>query len=243
MDDKETVAMTARSSFFALLAGVTFAMSALGAEVRGVISKVDPQKGQLVLEGRSRGARGTSMTFVLDKDTQILIGRQPGKLGDLPVGKRARVVYEDHAGRLTALRITVAAVLSTQATPKTKSGAVISAEAGAVAGTLRRVALTDREIVIIGPGPKGGPDLETTLFVPNEAKITRGEKAMSFDDLKEGDQVVAYSEKRDGFLQAKTIEVGTATVRQAPPAQQARVERVRQILKMVDSYLEELSKK
>jgi hypothetical protein len=228
------------SSYALSLAGVVLvAVAAIGAEVRGVISKVDTDKNEVVVEGRGRGARGMAMTFVLDKDTQILIGRQPGKPGDLHVGKRARVVYEDRGGKPVAVRITVPPALLAQTKPQTEPA--ISTNAGAITGTLRRVALTDREIVIVGGSGAGGQAVETTLFVPAQAKISRGDKAISFDDLREGESVAAHAEKRDGVLEAKSIQVGGGSLpAPLPTGQQVRGERVRHILKMVDSYLEEM---
>ena len=41
----------------------------------------------------------------------------------------------------------------------------VPANADAVTGVLRRVAYSDREVVVIGPGPKG-TETETTVAVP-----------------------------------------------------------------------------
>src|SRR5258708_10013328 len=89
-------------SFLALLvAGAT----AFAADFRGVITRVDPEKKEVVLEGRGKGARGMSMTFHVDKDTQIVLGQEAGVLGDLATGKRVRVIYEVKDGKDVATRI------------------------------------------------------------------------------------------------------------------------------------------
>jgi hypothetical protein len=104
---------------------------------------------------------------------------------------------------------------------------------------LIRVALTDREIVVIGPGPGGEAETETTLMVPEEARISRGEKAVQLEDLKEGERVVVKTEKRDGKWAAVSIQAGGPA---APAAARGRrIERVRQILRMVDGFLEQLA--
>ena len=63
-------------------------------------------------------------------------------------------------------------------------------------GVLQRVALTDREIVVIGPGAKGEPELESILTVPEDARITKDAKPAKLEDLKEGERVVVRTEKR-----------------------------------------------
>ena len=52
-----------------------------------------------------------------------------------------------------------------------------------MSGSLIRVALTDREIVVISPGAKGEEDKETTIQVPEKVQITEGKKALKLDDL------------------------------------------------------------
>ncbi len=231
--------MTAKSCVLGLMAALILALQAPAEEVRGVIIKADAGKKELILEGRGKGARGRSMTFLVDKDTQILIGKQPGQMADLVAGKRARVTYEFQGGRRVATLIMLhgAAPAASEIMPVPK-------DANAVSGVLRRVALTDREIVVISPAAQGKTEKETTLAVPENAKITKDQKAIRFDDLKEGQQVVVHPEKQGGKLVAKSIEVGAASKTNMPGAGGGpRTEKLRQILKMIDAYLEQAAQK
>jgi hypothetical protein len=203
--------MRTPACLLALFAPVVLSVAAPAAEVRGVLAKVDPDKKEVVLEGRGRGARGLTFTFTTNADTRVLIGDETGHLSDLMPGKRAHVIYEMHGDERMALVIqshgTIAA--PTPAAPAT-------ADPNAITGTLQRVAYTEREIVVVGPGPKG-PETETTLAVPDNVKVTRDGKTIRFDDLKEGEKVAVTPEKRDGKRVAAAIQVGAAAPAAAKP--------------------------
>ena len=102
---------------------------------------------------------------------------------------------------------------------------------------MQRVALTDREIVVIGGDGKS----ETTFSVPESAKIVKNDKSVKLDDLKEGDKVAVVGEKRDGKRLASTIQVGGSGV--PAGADKSRVARLRSILQMVDQFLEMAEKR
>ena len=215
--------MIARSCTFSLLAGLLFALAAPAAEIRGIIIKASADKKELMLEARGRGLRGRVMTFILNKDTQVLVGKQPGKLTDLAPGKRVRVVFEDQDGERVAVLITLHAVPPALLPPPQ--------DTQGVSGTLRRVAVTDREIVVVRPDPKGGPEQETTLPVPDDAKITRDQKPIRLEDLREGESVVVQTETKGGKLRARSIQAGARPGTAAPE----RGDRVRQLLKIIDA--------
>lgn len=215
----------------ALLALLALAPASPGAEVRGRITRVDPDKSEFVLE--TLGRRGEPLTLRIDKDTQVLFGRQAGTPADLPEGRRARVEYESRDGQLVArmVRVVGAPPARRAATPPAGDG---------LAGVLRRVALTDREIVVVGPGANG-PETETTVAVPEGAKILKGDKAITLDDLQENEAVRVQAEKRDGKLTALKVEVGPAG---AAPAGQRQdfVPKLRRVLQMADKVLEMIDK-
>jgi hypothetical protein len=200
-------------------------------EVRGVISRVDLDKMELQLEGRGLGVRGMPLTFTLDKDTQVLFGKDAGALSDLAVGRRARIAAEQQEGRSLAKVIHV--VGARPAAPATRP------DGNAVTGVLQRVAQTDREIVVIGPGARG-PETETTISVPEAAKILNGDKAMPFEELKEGVKVTVQVEKRDGRLVAVTVQAGAGAA--APAGQSNVIPRLRMLLWLADQVLDRIEK-
>src|SRR5689334_9724835 len=83
----------------ALLAALLFAASALAADIRGVITRIDPDKKELVLEARGIGVRGTVLVFTLDKNSQIVVGQQPGQLNMLAPGKHVRISFDTRNGK------------------------------------------------------------------------------------------------------------------------------------------------
>src|SRR5205807_1837487 len=122
-------------------------------------------------------------------------------------------------------------------------GAAPGAAGSAVTGVLQRVARTDREVVVIGPGDRG-PETETTVAVPEGTPVTRGGKEVGLEGLKEGDPVTVRAERRAGRLTATALQVGPpapeATVAQKPamPAEREPVvPRVRRALKIADDVL------
>ena len=127
--------------------------------------------------------------------------------------------------------------------------APLKGEPGAITGVLRRVAITDREIVVVNAGAKGGPEIETTILVPDATKILRDQKSIRFQDLKEGDQVAVNAEKKGRKLLARSIQVGPVTGAMAPPQPNAapnaneRIQRIREILKIVDGILQRMDER
>jgi hypothetical protein len=202
-------------------------------EVRGVITKVDPDKQEVVLQVRGKGIRGLPMAFRLEEQTQILLGRQSVHLADLRPGARARILYENRDGWRVALAITA------HGSPSRPAGAALL-DPTAITGVLQRVALTDREIVIIGPGPSG-PETETTLVVPEGIKITKDNQPVRFEDLKEGQHVAVRTEKRDGKVVAASIQIGAAAL--AAPEKNDRIEKLRQLLKLADFFLQQMGER
>ena len=113
-----------------------------------------------------------------------------------------------------------------------------------MSGTLRRVSFTEREIVVISPAAKEGAEAETVVWVPEDVKIAKNQKAISFDDLKEGDQVLVQVEKRDDKLWAKSIQLGaTANATTNAEPGQRKVEQLRKALKLIDFILQMMDQK
>jgi hypothetical protein len=225
--------MSTRRGVFALLTALALVPASLGAEIRGRIARVDLDRNELVIEPVLR--RNPALTLTIEKDTQILFGQQAGTPADLAQGRRARVEYEARDGRQVARVVHVVGAAPARRSPTPPPG-------DGVAGVLRRVALTDREIVVIGPGPKG-PETETTLDVPEEAKILKDGKPLAFDDLKENETVRVQVEKRNGRLTALQIQVGPVGVAAAPPRQQQdAIPKLRRVLQMLDKVLEQMEK-
>ena len=167
-----------------LLIVLASALPLSAADVVGVITGVDLDKKEVLIEGRGR-ARGKTLTLVLDADTQILFGKRAATAADLASGRRVNVEYEDRDGKQ------VARVLHVHGPKPTV--AVVPADKGALTGIVRRVALTDREIVVIGPGAKG-KETETTVAVPEAARILKDGKAVALESLKEEDLVSVVAE-------------------------------------------------
>jgi Domain of unknown function (DUF5666) len=229
--------MSTQNCILSLFAGLLLSMAASAAEVRGIILKVDTEN-QLTIEGRGLGVRGAIMTFQLDKDTQIQMGRKPATAADLSSGRRVRVTYEIQGHRRVALVITlVGGPLSSTPSAAAPDGG------SSVSGILRRVNFTEREIVVVSPGKADG-EVETTLSVPEDAKITRDQKAISFDDLKEGDQVLVQAEKHDGKLVAKSIQLGVVTnANTNAESGQNSIEKIRRALKLIDMLSQMMDQK
>jgi hypothetical protein len=210
-------------------------------EVRGIVIKADAEKNELVIEGRGRGVRGVPLRFRLDKETQILAGRKPATMADLITGKRVRVVYEEQQGQRKALLLTLPAISLNLAGPAPTLP--VATDPDAIAGVLRRVAFTDREIVVISSGSRAEAEREITLPISEDVKVSRDQKAIRFDDLKEGESVLIHTEKRDGQLLAKSIQVGAQAGGPAPAKDDRKIDRLRQVLKMLDGYLQMMDRK
>jgi Cu/Ag efflux protein CusF len=227
-------------------------------EFRGRITKVDPAKKEVVVEGRGL-ARGLALGFAVNSDTKILFGREPAKLEDLQPGDRVRLFYENRNNQRVALSITDLSLLpklppaggagsEKVAAPGGKAPAGNAATApplpaNAIAGRLARVGLTEKEIVIISPAAQGAKETETTLLVPSNVKISKDQKPLKLEELKEGEQVTIRTEKRDGHLVAAEIQTGGTTSAAMPPpspASNPRIEKLRQALKIADWLLQQM---
>ena len=221
----------ALAPFVVLVLGVT----ASAEEIRGVISKVDAKRGDVVIEGRGHRARGLVINFDVEKDTRILFGREEGDVSDLQPGEHVRLSYETRAGRRVATLIRVHG-----GRPKDAGVAeTVATDPNTVTGGLIRVAVTDREIVVVSPAAKGEEEKETTIQVPEKVEITEGKKALKLDDLKEGERVAVKTEKKGGKLSAVSIRVGGAAATAPLTDRQARIERLRQLLKLADWLLQQ----
>lgn len=215
------------AALMALLLGGTGAAE----EVRGIINKVDPDKRELTIEARGRGVRGLMMSFELAKDTRVLFARQEAAVADLKPGVRAVILYDTTNGRRIARRITVRGAL-----PKAEP---VKVDPNTVVGTVGRISLTERELMVVGAGPQE-MKTETLLTVPENVSITRAKKAIKLDDIREGEAVIARTTRRDGKTVVKSMEVGgqpeMATTNQ-------RAERIRTALKVIDFFLQRMGQR
>ncbi|HEY1861138.1 MAG TPA: hypothetical protein VGG61_12325 [Gemmataceae bacterium] len=201
-----------------LMAGLLVAGTASAVEVRGVITKIDPDKKELLIEGKGKD-RGTTFTFSLADDTRILFGSKTGTAADLAAGKRVRVAYEERDGKRSNVVIH-ALYLQPKGAEATPATTTASASAGS--GTVRLINHEDREIVVVAGGGKG-KEAETTLLVPKDVKVQRGDKATDLNELKEGETLSYEADQKDGKLTAKSLRVGAAdpnakATTPAPPA-------------------------
>jgi hypothetical protein len=202
-----------------LAAGLALTGAASAVEIRGVITKIDPDKKELVIEGKGKD-RGTIFTFSLADDTRILIGSKTGTAADLAAGKRVRVDYEERDGKRT--NVVVHAFFLQLKGTEGKPATTTSATAGAGSGTVRLINHEDREIVVVAGGGKG-KEAETTLLVPKDVKVQRGDKATDLNELKEGEMLNYEADQKEGKLTAKSLRVGAAdpnakATTPAPPA-------------------------
>jgi hypothetical protein len=245
--------MTTRIPVMTLLLTLLICAPSFSDEIRGVIDRVDPVKQELSIAVRGRGPRGRVLSFKLAQDTQIHAGRQSADFSALHPGDRARVYFENRDGQRVAVDVSVRASIFRSAGPIGPIGPIdkseelptptpVPADPNSVSGVLQRVALTDREIVIIGPGAKGEPELETTLTVNEDARITKDGKPIKLEGLKEGERVVAHFQKRDDRMAADSITVGGKAPQAASAAMpNDRIERLRQVLRLADYFLQQLA--
>jgi hypothetical protein len=221
--------MKAKHPALALLAGLALTLSASADEVRGQIVSIDLARKVLRFEGRGRD-RGQTLTLTLTADTRVQFGRQAGELADLSAGRRGRLTYDERDGKKVVREIRVAgarpARRAARPAPTPSGGDVVT-------GTLQRVALTEREVVVVGP--KG----EVTITVPEKARVTRDGKEVTFDDLEEGERAAVQVERRAGRLTAVAIRVGAGVAKEAPagPGRPDVLRRVRMGLQIADAVL------
>jgi hypothetical protein len=241
------LAMNTKIFSLSWTAFLCLAIPAAAAELRGVVVKVDAKNHQLVIEGRGRGVRGSELTFILNKDTVIQNGKEPAQAGDLTPGKRVRVSYERQDGQRVALRVTMPGGVIADALKQAPAEPLGPGpnDANTVSGSLRRLALTDREIVVVRGNPSGGPEIETTIFVPESAKIEKDGKAIRLEELKEGLQVTVKVEKDHKEIVAKSIQVGTVSVSQKmnrPTDRDDTVDKARRVLRIIQAFLDNIDR-
>ena len=113
----------------------------------------------------------------------------------------------------------------------------------ALTGVLRHVGYSDREVTVIGPGPKGAAT-ETTVAVPESARIVKDGKEATLNDLKEGDTATVQVENKDGRPAAASILVGPGgAAGQAAKPKADVVPKLRLLLKIADQVLQGMENK
>lgn len=233
--------MTAFRFWLSLASGLVLIGAADADEARGLILRIDPDKQMIRLETR-RPVRGV-LNLKVDAKTEILVGGQPATLNDLAPGRRVRVVFQPHDGKPVAHVIRSFGLNLAQPQPAARPPVALK-EGEGVSGKLQRVASTEREIVVLGPGDKG-QQAESTIAVPEETAITRAGKKIALDDLKEGEMVSVKTESRKGTLTAVSIQVGPAAPARpaAAPPRREIIPRLRQALQMADELLREMEER
>ena len=232
--------MSALRCLLPLAVSLSLTASAPAATVRGVVARVDPDKKQLELEGRGHGLHGAMLLFTLAPDAAVTFGDQPGTLVDVTVGRRVRVEFEADGDHQIALSIQILGG-PRPAGPIIAAPPTATPAAGdALTGVLRHIGYSDREVVLIGPGAKG-PETETTVAVPEAARIVKDGKEVKLDDLKEGDAAAVQVEKKDGRASALSIQVGAGAapaVAEKPASKM--IPRLRMLLKVADQVLQNM---
>jgi hypothetical protein len=250
--------MIRTSGLAALLALFGLAGVLSAEEARGVIKEYDPTRKQLVIEPRA--GRGVAASFVVADGAQVTIGLRDGKLTDLVAGKRVRLTFEMRDGKPTVTAIHVIDILGTLQSlpgivgpsppvpgapappaPVAPAPLPIPANGELATGTLRRVAATEREIILATPD--GGREKYLVLRVPADAQIMRDGKPIALSDLKEAEAATVRMTSMDGKPTALSIQVGKLP-EGAPPAppSESRITQIRRVLQMADQILEQLEK-
>src|SRR5262245_1148486 len=148
----------------ALALNLLVALPATADHVRGVISKVDLDKKEVLVEVRGLRQRGDLVLVFLTPETEVRVGLKAGQAGDLATGKRVNGPFDLRDGKRLANRIIVSGLgdLVEAATP------AAPADPNSVSGTLRRIDFTEREIVVVRAGDK-----EETFPVPEDVTVTK----------------------------------------------------------------------
>jgi hypothetical protein len=214
--------------------------SALAEEVRGRIVAVDLDGKELLLEGRNRG-RGVQYRFVLTADTHVLFAGEPGKLSDLPTRRLARITFEDGDGKAVARVIRLPLPLRAITGKAPPPTAAERPGGDVVTGTLQRIAVTDRELVVIGPGAKGN-EAETTIAVPEGTPILRDGKKIDLVGLQEGEAVSVQVDRKEKQLKAVSVQAGKVVPQAGAMRNNDVVPRVRQALKVLDAILQQMER-
>jgi hypothetical protein len=226
--------MNLRKPWSSLIPVIVFSVQspAFADEMRGIIQKVDQEKGELIVETVGLGRRGLPMTFRLTNETRASVNGQTAALADVPTGVRARVDYEVRDGTRLARGIAVRALLrKPQPAP---------ADDTRVTGAIQRISFTEREIVVSTPGARGQGQAEATFVIPEYVSITKDKKAVKLDDIREGEQVTVFTQMRDGKKEVASMVIGDpgpAALTNAP-----RIEQLRKVLRIADLVLEQVGK-
>ncbi len=194
------------------LVGLLVAGPAGAETARGVITKVDVEKGQLVIQGKGKG----SMTFSLVKDARVEKGKKDGKVKDLRVGRRVRVRYKEDGEKLVATSVRVMGRKAARANGRP------------ILGRLQDIDLEDRQITVRGKLGRGEKRRAITLDLPDGVKVTRAGKPFKLKDLEKGTLVRVEHRTRGGQLEAQAIHVIDA---------QALIDRTRHAMNRLDFYL------
>jgi hypothetical protein len=211
---------------------------AVAGDMRGIVTAVDTTKNELRVEGRG-AARGSTWSFVVDDKTLVLFGAEKAAAADLQPGRHVRVEFQENGAGTRLARVVHASGRRPAPAAAAPAPATATPAGDIVSGVLQRISRADREIVVIGPGPKG-PETETTLAVPEGTKVVREGKSASLETLKEGDAVVVRVEKREGKATAVEVQAGPGATLSAaaPPAERGKaISRLRQVLHIADEVL------
>lgn len=190
------------------------------AEGRGVISKIDLAKNQILLEGKGK-LRDRTIPFELTKDTKVFFGSEEFHLSDLAVGKRVIIIFDERASANVALIIKVSGPKpQAKQTPLTESSGA----------KVLLLAITAREMVVEARTSQGAEN-EVTYIVPRDVKITREDKPIAIDQIKEGDLVFVEAQARDHKQEARSIRIGgTAPVANAVDKKKEKREEALKVL-------------
>ncbi|HBI41626.1 MAG TPA: hypothetical protein DDY78_02055 [Planctomycetales bacterium] len=228
--------MTTPRFALALIAGLTLAAAAPAEVMRGVVTRVDLDKKELDLEGRVGGVRRVMTTFALSDKTSVLFGDHAGAPTDLMKGLRVRIEFEEPSFVAQVIHVLNGRRPAAAVVPDVPPVPAVPMDGDALTGVLRRIGYSDREVVLVGPGPKGA-ETETTVAVPAAAKIVKDGKDATLDDLKEGDGAAVQVEAKDGRPSALSIQVGPG-VAPVPEKRGAKMlPKIRKALQMVDQLL------
>jgi hypothetical protein len=217
------------------------------AEARGVITKLDAAKKELVVDVRGvLAGPGMLLSLELPADATVQIGLiapQSGTVKSLAVGQRVRVTYQERGGRRTVQLVRIVALLSPPSEP-TPATPVASGKADVAAGTLRYIGYAERDLVLAHAGA-GGREAYTPVQVPDSARITRDGQPIRFEDLKQDEAVSVQFAMKDGKRLALSVQAGTITdqpMAQPPPAQAGvpqRGERLKKALQQLGQFVEQ----
>lgn len=226
-----------RSLVLVLLGLLVISSTTLADEVRGRIVRYDPDKKELILQGRGRD-RFMQFRFALDDKTEVLCAGEAGTAADLPASAPARVLFDEEDGKAIARVIRVPRALASRRPAAPGAPATPAPSPDTVVGALQRISRFDREIVVMS-GSQG----ETTIAVPKETPIKRDGKEVRLDDLKEGEQVTVQTMRKDSQLTARSIVIGAGGAEESGSTEQVRkdlVPKVRRALQIADMILRQI---